>query len=767
MPKSELLRRIDESQQGALLIERDVHDPTETSTPNTPEGVRVTAVQDGILIEVDFNIDTAHLHPRFQAFIVYVKPADSEVADGSGMEAGRFSDSDWVWRPRSGGYTGWLVALSAISNTGQESAKTDWYYCVVSTFYDDFSDYGGDESSDLESLWWLQVAQFTLAEGWDASNISSTFIEGDTSMNTGDYALGTGYPVMVEYIIDLSVEGRFGNSDYVLFSVYRAAGQPDALFRIYISSDAYIPSWLPGNSYYYDIAGASIALGWNLFKIKKSDFAQFGTPNWANIQMIGFEPQIHNPADGTGWIIDDLRIVKADPDDATIHNDTGTRWNFNDGTWHIYPGNRPGEPAYGYSLGQIELAGTDDFLAEPQYIELTNGRLSAGMYLKGSNGRAGLAFRIEDDTLSSEDMLAVEIDSSTDTLYLVRYEAGSKTTLASASFTAAPDNMVWLGIDFRDVEHENRIKVYASSDPSLLFRSPALQISHITTAAWPDGYGVGLVAHQCNVRFVEFRAGSPEVAQYALRAGHALSAGYTTESPGAALAAFQALPGLVGLWPMSSVQRSTGQVYDLSGQGRHLTYNGNPTFNFTERGMPYLDLDGTGDYLSRADETDLDVLGTETIFAAAVRGLTLGGWFWLDARPAANAEVVAKGSPTRGAGNISYGLWLWSAANTVWRFFMSDDGTNYSEVTVANAVAAWQFVVGRFVPASTVDMYVNGAKSSAATTRAAIFNSGSTLTIGGDGAMDGRAALCFLCTAALPDELIEGLFRQTRGLFGV
>ena len=87
---------------------------------------------------------------------------------------------------------------------------------------------------------------------------------------------------------------------------------------------------------------------------------------------------------------------------------------------------------------------------------------------------------------------------------------------------------------------------------------------------------------------------------------------------------FLALPGLVGFWPMSSVQRSTGNAYDLSGQTRTLTYNGNPTYNINNDFAPYIRLDGTGDFLSRADETDLDILGTETIYASTVRGLTLG-----------------------------------------------------------------------------------------------------------------------------------------------
>jgi len=238
MPKNELLKRIDESQQSALMIDRDTVDPTETSTPSVPSGITVQSVQDGVLVEVDFVVDTAHLHPRFQSFIVYAKPVGSEVADGSGMEVGRFSDSDWTWQPNRGGYTGWLLALSAISNTGYESDKSDWYYCVLSTFYDDFSDYGGDEITDLESLWWLAIADFDTDETWDVrygtlSSETVFLIEGDRAvkveMESSIYWRAEFYKTVA---LDLSNDGRFGDDDYVVIPIY--VSNEDAYTELHI-----------------------------------------------------------------------------------------------------------------------------------------------------------------------------------------------------------------------------------------------------------------------------------------------------------------------------------------------------------------------------------------------------------------------------------------------------------------------------------------------------------------------------------------------------
>lgn len=230
---------------------------------------------------------------------------------------------------------------------------------------------------------------------------------------------------------------------------------------------------------------------------------------------------------------------------------------------------------------------------------------------------------------------------------------------------------------------------------------------------------------------------------------------------------FLALPGLVGFWPMSSVQRSTGNVYDLSGQGRTLTYNGNPTFNYTGL-VPYVDCDGTGDFLSRADETDLDVLGTETIYNSAVRGLTLGGWFWSDSLSGNRGWV---GKHTSGTNNCSYLIYT---AGTAIRTHISNTGAYTAGLDLASSIVGvtgtWYFTVLRFIPSTELANYVNGTWTSlVAGIPASIYNSSASLLVGatdgGVNTLDGRVSLCFLCANALSDSLISALFSRTRAAF--
>lgn len=231
---------------------------------------------------------------------------------------------------------------------------------------------------------------------------------------------------------------------------------------------------------------------------------------------------------------------------------------------------------------------------------------------------------------------------------------------------------------------------------------------------------------------------------------------------------FLALPGLIGFWPMSSVQRSTGLAYDLSGQARNLTYNGNPTYNYHNSIVPYIALDGVGDFMSRADETDLDVLGTETIYAAAVRGLTMGGWFY------ANAVATIQGFMMKwnATGNQRSYL-LDVTAGGVANGIISTDGI--ASTTVASgavSAATWHNIVLRFTPSTELAVFLDGIKTTnVAAIPATIFNSTAALEIGrfGDGTnlLTGRASLCFLSGMALSDTLIASLFSQMRTAFGV
>ena len=234
---------------------------------------------------------------------------------------------------------------------------------------------------------------------------------------------------------------------------------------------------------------------------------------------------------------------------------------------------------------------------------------------------------------------------------------------------------------------------------------------------------------------------------------------------GNVLASYMALPGLVGFWPMSSVQRSTGNAYDLSGQGRTLTYNDNPAYTYYNGLVPYIDLDGTGDFLSRATETDLDIQGSETIFTTGAAGLTMGGWFWADAT--ADPTLISKHDNAT-ATNSSYMLDISSGLT---RMIVYNASTGYSVSGEALTIGVWYFIVGRFVPSTSVDLWVNATKTSNTTSIAASLNATTPpFQIGARNSaalLNGRASMVFLCANALGDDLISSLFQASRVLFGI
>jgi hypothetical protein len=203
-----------------------------------------------------------------------------------------------------------------------------------------------------------------------------------------------------------------------------------------------------------------------------------------------------------------------------------------------------------------------------------------------------------------------------------------------------------------------------------------------------------------------------------------------------------------------------------------MTYTGNPTYNIYNNLVPYIDLDGTGDYLARADETDLDILGTEAINASSVRGLTLGGWFWFDALSGGTARgIIGKNVVT--GNQRSYVIFITVA--DVFQFAVSVDGTATTTVnsTVTPATGQWYFMVGRFIPSTEISIFVNGTETPNTTSiPASIFNSTAAFEIGrflanNANVIDGRATFCFLSMNALPDAWIFSLFEQSRVLFGV
>lgn len=241
-----------------------------------------------------------------------------------------------------------------------------------------------------------------------------------------------------------------------------------------------------------------------------------------------------------------------------------------------------------------------------------------------------------------------------------------------------------------------------------------------------------------------------------------------------AIAGLSLIPGLRGLWPFG-VHASGGNAIDHSGLGKTLTYNGNPTYGFAGL-ISYMEFDGTGDYLSRTDEADFDIIGNESYILAADRGLTVGGWFVCDSTNA-ELDLIAKWDAT---GNQRAYL-LYANINANMGFNVSTDGTNIVYISSSNntrATASWNFCAGRFTPSTEVAVFLNslGADeltkwTNAVSVPATIFNSSAAFTIGARATPsayhDGKAALCWVSAMALSDTYIRNIFHQTRALFGV
>jgi hypothetical protein len=233
------------------------------------------------------------------------------------------------------------------------------------------------------------------------------------------------------------------------------------------------------------------------------------------------------------------------------------------------------------------------------------------------------------------------------------------------------------------------------------------------------------------------------------------------------LGIYLALPGLRGLW--AGTVDGSGNWIDLAGHARNLSYNGDPILKYHSAGGVYWDLDGIGDFLHMPDTGDMDISGTETFIDPDIRGLTIGGWFLSDTSP---AEMVGLFGKYAAAGNQrSYSLHI--AAPNQFAFGVSGDGTSSTFHSVTSAPFSpftWYFLVGRFRPSAELALFTNNIKTTNTSNIPAKINSGAASLVvgalsGGANLLKGCAALCFLCGAALPDNLILQLYDETVGLF--
>ena len=458
--------------------------------------------------------------------------------DGSGTGAaslGNFYATDFPYLKTFGeGVVKWY-RIRSIDWAGNTSDWTDWdeAWVLAGSVKDLFDGYGGSETTPLESLWWwslLNMDSGTTADldgtQGDVSDASDHFVDGDGSLRFETTHVGGSVKNAVAYKIvswDLTDEGRFTDDDYVIFPVY--VEQLDSNGKALVA----VRFWTAYDTDFFWSYEIFTATGWYFLITKKDDFDVVGSPDWSNITAFGLYIQQVTGAASTPTVIahvDDLRIVKADPDDATAYNDTGKAWDkaahtgSDVGEWHIYEGNRTGEPGKPYSYGQIKTDASPAvwYLShKPLTTTQITSTVQAGVNVKDNDGLVGLAFFVKDVTADSWDMYVLEADSSGDTITLAKYVGGTRTQIAQASFTFDPDEILWLGADFKDYDSDGgRIKVYASLSEGNLIQAANLILSEQDTEWVGDAGGsVGVLSKQANARFVNFVAGSPAHAETA------------------------------------------------------------------------------------------------------------------------------------------------------------------------------------------------------------------------------------------------------------
>lgn len=234
------------------------------------------------------------------------------------------------------------------------------------------------------------------------------------------------------------------------------------------------------------------------------------------------------------------------------------------------------------------------------------------------------------------------------------------------------------------------------------------------------------------------------------------------------------LPGLIAAWG-GGVDIATPALVDMSGNGLHLTFNGNAALNIDSSRpfVSHITLDGTGDYMSRADEAKLDVLGTSTALVSALRGLTFAAWVRFD-NTAAAGEVV--GGKFNGTGN-QRSWFLQRGATGVLASGISNAGTATDAGASSTAVIAantWTHVAFTFEPSVALRNYLNGAEDGTDTSSvpASLFNSSAALILGAANAatsnfMTGDIAMPWLTASLTSANLINYFYQMTRPLFGV
>jgi hypothetical protein len=184
--------------------------------------------------------------------------------------------------------------------------------------------------------------------------------------------------------------------------------------------------------------------------------------------------------------------------------------------------------------------------------------------------------------------------------------------------------------------------------------------------------------------------------------------GEVTTSSGNWLSEFLNIPALTGLWT-TGFDMSSSLLADLSGNTHRLKARaGGPALD-QACGMGYWRLNGNNEGFS-GDGNIFDVTGKDEFISNAY-GMATAGWFALKHTGTASNALMSKRG---GSGSNSWAITYNAVSGCQIIYFdVYEDGTNVAASTFINLggtyLTTWFYCAARYVPGSSIDLFVNGS----------------------------------------------------------
>jgi len=250
----------------------------------------------------------------------------------------------------------------------------------------------------------------------------------------------------------------------------------------------------------------------------------------------------------------------------------------------------------------------------------------------------------------------------------------------------------------------------------------------------------------------------------------ALYYSYQDIVPSAWLAPLQ-LPGVCAFWAANQFDESCNW-YDLASKTNMLAATGctfaadvkTPPTTWPGALVPYVELDGTNDYFSIADNVTLSITGA----------MTIGVWFYIDTGGEKDVNGLW-GKGNQAGDTLSY--YGYVDDDDLLSVGITSNGdadtTNfYTQISGATA-GTWHLAVMRFTPSAAIEGYLMGENSAGNYTSppASIYDSARNLLLGctletAAYGLDGRIAQAWVCQAAVDSNVLDWLYKVQAPLFG-